>query len=245
MAEEADPALVAVTTEDREAAAGYYRRWMSATGQFVHHIRFERNGAKNPLVQAFARHRLAAERCAQSEAGTGWVFWNPDAGEEYAPNHPVESGECCDAQRMRPSTPQEDVLWQAFQGEFERAHALETAFPASEAQGEAAAVLAEREACARIADKRRDNIGIELYTDRIRRSLAGAIATSIRSRSTTASADMVLVPREPTEAMRLAADRAFDLMPSSVDELVNVYRVMIAAAPSQISAGEEASSEHK
>jgi hypothetical protein len=57
--------------------------------------------------------------------GTGWVSWNPDSGEEYTPDHPVRSGECVEAERIRPSTPQEDVLWQAFQGEFERAHALE------------------------------------------------------------------------------------------------------------------------
>jgi len=70
------------------------------------------------------------------EAGTGWVSWNPDSGEEYTPDHPVRSGECVEAERIRPSTPQEDVLWQAFQGEFERAHALETQLAATTPGGD-------------------------------------------------------------------------------------------------------------
>lgn len=70
------------------------------------------------------------------EVGTGWVSWNPDSGEEYTPDHPVRSGECVEAERIRPSTPQEDVLWQAFQGEFERAHALETQLAATTPGGD-------------------------------------------------------------------------------------------------------------
>jgi hypothetical protein len=58
--------------------------------------------------------------------GEGWVFWGPDSGEEYAPQHPVESGEVPDAEQIRRSTAQEDVLWQAFQAEAERAHKLST-----------------------------------------------------------------------------------------------------------------------
>ena len=50
--------------------------------------------------------------------GSGWVFWNPDSGEEYYPDHPVESGVCEDAERIRRSTSQEDVLWTAMQGYF-------------------------------------------------------------------------------------------------------------------------------
>jgi len=76
--------------------------------------------------------------------GNGWVFWNPDSGEEYAPNHPLESGEVPDAVNIRRSTAQEDVLWQAFQGEAERAHALSTP-PAPEVEVEAAlTALSER-----------------------------------------------------------------------------------------------------
>lgn len=58
------------------------------------------------------------------QEGEGWVFWNPDSGEEYAPNHPVESGECTDAESVRKSTPQEDTLYLAFQNEFARAEHL-------------------------------------------------------------------------------------------------------------------------
>ncbi|TGV26372.1 hypothetical protein [Mesorhizobium sp. M4B.F.Ca.ET.143.01.1.1] len=59
--------------------------------------------------------------------GDGWVFWNPDSGEEYSPNHPVESGECEDAEKIRNATAQEDLLWQSMQNEFARAEALTAA----------------------------------------------------------------------------------------------------------------------
>ncbi len=52
--------------------------------------------------------------------GDGWVYFNPDTGEEYAPNHPIESGECCDAVDIRASTPQEDHLWAALQREWQK-----------------------------------------------------------------------------------------------------------------------------
>ncbi len=49
--------------------------------------------------------------------GAGWVYWNPDSGEEYHPDHPVEAGQCEDAERIRRSTRQEDTLWTALQAE--------------------------------------------------------------------------------------------------------------------------------
>jgi hypothetical protein len=64
---------------------------------------------------------------SQLQSGSGFVAWNPDSGEEYTPNHPVLSGECVDAERIRPSTPQEDTLWTAFQEQFMRAEALAAA----------------------------------------------------------------------------------------------------------------------
>ncbi|KQM65768.1 hypothetical protein ASE75_05930 [Sphingomonas sp. Leaf17] len=73
--------------------------------------------------------------------GTGWVAWNPDSGEEYTPDHPVDSGECVEAERIRRSTPQEDTLWQAMQEQFTRAEALAAALaatqPATAQEGEA------------------------------------------------------------------------------------------------------------
>lgn len=63
--------------------------------------------------------------------GNGWVFWNPDSGEEYSPNHPVESGECDDAEHIRKATGQEDALWAGMQEQFKRANAL--ASPSAEA----------------------------------------------------------------------------------------------------------------
>lgn len=68
------------------------------------------------------------------ESGTGWVAWNPDSGEEYTRDHPVTSGECVEAERIRPSTPQEDVLWEAFQEQFTRAEALAAALALAPAE---------------------------------------------------------------------------------------------------------------
>lgn len=42
--------------------------------------------------------------------GSGYVYFNPDTGEEYARNHPVESGEVLEATLIRRSTPMEDAL---------------------------------------------------------------------------------------------------------------------------------------
>ena len=68
--------------------------------------------------------------CAtQPSAGEGWVYFNEDSGEEYSPNHPVESGECEDATDIRRSTPQEDHLWAALQEEFQRAEKATAATP--------------------------------------------------------------------------------------------------------------------
>lgn len=36
--------------------------------------------------------------------GCGWLFWNPDTGEEWASDHPIESGEVPDAQNIRSAT---------------------------------------------------------------------------------------------------------------------------------------------
>jgi hypothetical protein len=94
--------------------------------------------------------KVAMPAPGEVEAGTGWVAWNPDSGEEYTPNHPVESGECVEAERIRRSTPQEDVLWNAFQGEFQRAHDLETRLAATPTLATVAA--GDDEGVARIID---------------------------------------------------------------------------------------------
>lgn len=43
-------------------------------------------------------------------SGDGYVFLNPDTGVEYSRNHPVQSGECDDAEDVRRSTHFEDGL---------------------------------------------------------------------------------------------------------------------------------------
>lgn len=105
-------------TDDREQATRYLRR------QDAEAVHSEDEDAWS--IEPFAA-LTARPDDGQGEVGIGFVYWNPDAGQEYAPNHPIDSGECVDAEHIRPSSLQEDTLWQAFQGEFERAHALETA----------------------------------------------------------------------------------------------------------------------
>lgn len=60
---------------------------------------------------------LASQAAQPAEAdgwvkldGNGWVYFNEDTGEEYAPDHPVRSGEVPDATCIRRSTGQEDHL---------------------------------------------------------------------------------------------------------------------------------------
>lgn len=52
--------------------------------------------------------------------GEGWVFYNPDSGEEYSRDHPIKSGETPYAENVRRSTTMEDVLWQEVQRLFQK-----------------------------------------------------------------------------------------------------------------------------
>ena len=54
------------------------------------------------------KHILEAERRAEqrvrADMSVGYIFHNPDIGTEILPYHPVESGECLDAQDIRQAT---------------------------------------------------------------------------------------------------------------------------------------------
>lgn len=39
-----------------------------------------------------------------SDNEPGWRYWNPDTGVEWAPSHPIGSGECDDAEDIEPMT---------------------------------------------------------------------------------------------------------------------------------------------
>lgn len=71
------------------------------------------------------RARLSAD-AALSKGQYGWVFHNPDTGEEYNPNHPVQSGEAPDAEDIRPATYQEHVLYEAWQTALSQQGMVET-----------------------------------------------------------------------------------------------------------------------
>lgn len=85
-------------------------------------------------------------------SGEGYVFDNPDTGEEYAKDHPRNSGECDDATDIRKSTKQEDLLHREFQVQYLRADAAE------------AALAKAREDCAKIADEHKTRYAAELKT---------------------------------------------------------------------------------
>lgn len=55
------------------------------------------------------------------EAGAGYVYHNPDTGEEYSRNHPIHGGEVPDATGIRRSTLMEDALHDAYQSEWDEA----------------------------------------------------------------------------------------------------------------------------
>ncbi|EPX83868.1 hypothetical protein Salmuc_01643 [Salipiger mucosus DSM 16094] len=46
-------------------------------------------------------------RGIQKDRTAGWIFRNPDTGTEISSNHPVESGECPDAEDVRPASARE------------------------------------------------------------------------------------------------------------------------------------------
>jgi hypothetical protein len=94
-----------------------------ATALFRYVEELERALSSLAPVEAVATEPVALD-------GKGWVFWNPDSGEEYNPNHPVESGECDDAENIRKSTSTEDALWAGMQEEFKRANKAEAGLSA-------------------------------------------------------------------------------------------------------------------
>ena len=57
----------------------------------------------------------------------GYVFDSPDSGEEYSPNHPIKSGECPDAENVRPATAQEQTLYEALQDHYAKGLTLKKA----------------------------------------------------------------------------------------------------------------------
>ena len=95
------------TQADRDAAArlGVHLGWAREVIDAV------ANGERDywPTVQALARHRLAHSPDslnpeAPDPLSTGWSYLNEDTGREWAPNHPVESGEVPDATEVEPMT---------------------------------------------------------------------------------------------------------------------------------------------
>ena len=68
----------------------------------------ERPGNIDDCMSLAREYILEAERRAEqrvrAEMSVGYIFHNPDTGTEILPYHPVESGECLDAQDIRQAT---------------------------------------------------------------------------------------------------------------------------------------------
>lgn len=139
---------------------------------------------------AEAREALRAALAARdAEIGDWYVFHNPDAGVEVSRNHPVDSGECTDAEHIQriPETVA-TYLSEAWE-RAESAEAREAALLAA-----LKPIVDDDEPTVSLHDQRKrwdENM------DRARATLANLPAL--------ARGDMVLVPRVPTEKMVLAA----------------------------------------
>lgn len=99
-----------VSPQEAAKAVGAFGDW-----QFISEARS--NPAKTPTPAS----------AVASEAGEddyGWVFDNPDAGEQYSFNHPTDSGECDDASNIRKATFTEKWVYDAFQEEFQKSEQL-------------------------------------------------------------------------------------------------------------------------
>ncbi|WP_287461199.1 hypothetical protein [Sphingomonas sp.] len=111
-------ALLAYTPTARPATAGEVER--------ARQMLDERGIGPDTLHGPYVGHEdvvltvAAALASDRGEPGTGWVYDNEDTGEEYSPNHPIESGETPDATNVRRSTAQEDHLWSEMQRLNER-----------------------------------------------------------------------------------------------------------------------------
>jgi hypothetical protein len=80
---------VVITQEDREAAAGWVEAVRGDSLKLGHNVRYRNGkGDGSQLVQAFARHRIAAiEECAKVCEGQQQIFLS----EEYAVEQPLSS----------------------------------------------------------------------------------------------------------------------------------------------------------
>jgi hypothetical protein len=79
------------------------------------HLRYSGGHVEEAFKAGMAKARALAAAPHEAGGGAGWVYHNEDTGEEYASNHPVESGEVPDATRIRRSTEMEDHLYAEYQ----------------------------------------------------------------------------------------------------------------------------------
>ena len=86
----------AVTTEMVNAAwnEGKHRSMRGSTNDFRR-------------VLEVALSTRTVDEPGEVERQRGWIYFNPDAGTEWAESHPVESGEVDDAEDIRPGTAEE------------------------------------------------------------------------------------------------------------------------------------------
>lgn len=82
-------------------------------------------------------------RSSDQESEYGWVFDNPDVGEQFSVDHPITSGECDDATNIRPATFTERWLWDGMQSEFQKFLAQENKSATLRAERDAALVAVE------------------------------------------------------------------------------------------------------
>ena len=90
-----------------EIRAGDFVRSLITAAEYDCYDKFEGRfispPEKHPASEAARIILGLLSRLDKAEAGAGWLFHNPDTGTELSDSHPVESGECTDAQYVRPA----------------------------------------------------------------------------------------------------------------------------------------------
>lgn len=130
-----------------EIAAGHLEADMDGDEPFV------RNDSIETAMRAVLSALLPSES-AEKAGVVGWLFLNPDSGYEFSPNHPVESGECEDAENIRPATAK--ALLDELLSAWDAAHEFEGQLDqiARESASQRKALIDAEDALASIAGER-------------------------------------------------------------------------------------------
>lgn len=181
------------------------------------------------LDAARAEQKEDAEPVAVLD-GKGWVYFGPDVGIEYAPEHPVDSGETPDATDVRRSTYFEDWLVGENQKLDGKVRELAVAHPPRAEQP-----VLSREAVYRVLRAMALEIletaggGVSIAPDAATSKALDAILALASPGGEQEAEGWRLVPYNPTEEMLGASE--FLATGASRDDVVADWQAMVLASP--------------